>query len=108
MTDAQGHPQSRRLAHDVYWEVRLYVSSNSHRHTVLGGTTRHRTEQDARQRAQHDLSLLRDYDQRRRSVVADICYVATVQGPDTRITGYLLDHMPSIDWDAVVEVLDHG
>jgi hypothetical protein len=107
MTDVGGQKETPRLALDMCWEVRLYVSSNHRRHTVLGATTRHPTEHDARQRAQYDLALLRDYDQRRPYHVADICYVATVQNIDTRITGYLLDHMQSIDWDEVPEVLDH-
>ena len=87
------------------WQVRLYVSSATRRYAVPGGITCHRTEQDARQRAEHDLTVLRDYDQRRPYLVPDTCYVATVESPGTRITGYLLDQMTSIDWDGVTEAL---
>ena len=90
------------------WQVRLYVSSYGRRHAVLGGTTCHPTEQDAKQHAEHGLNLLRDYDQRRPYVVLDICYVATVQSPSKRLTGYLVDDMRSIDWDEIPEMLNRG
>lgn len=89
---------------DAHWEVRRYVSSDGRCHAVLGGITRHPTDQDARQSAEHDLNLLRDYDRRRPYLVPDTCCMATVQSPGTHITGYLLGRMSLIDWDEALEV----